>query len=66
MDLESLLRVIGRKEAIENMKMDAMNKLKNNRATVDKMTQGKVTFAGLLKNKAGKAQTTQNLLTEIS
>ena len=31
MDLESLLRSIAKKEAFENMKLDAMNKLKNDR-----------------------------------
>ena len=38
MDLESLLRAITKKESIENMKLDAMSKLKNDRSTVDKMS----------------------------
>ena len=38
MDLESLLRCIAKKEGIESMKLDAMSKLKNDRATVDKMS----------------------------
>ena len=31
MDLESLLRSISKKEAFENMKLEAMNRLKNDR-----------------------------------
>ena len=38
MDLESLLRAITKKESIENMKLDAMSKLRNDRSTVDKMS----------------------------
>ena len=38
MDLESLLRAISKKESIESLKLDAMSKLKNDRATVDKMS----------------------------
>ena len=58
MDLESLLRCIAKKESIESMKLEAMSKLKNDRSTVDKMSQGKVTLTGLFKGKAGKAEAT--------
>lgn len=38
MDLESLLRTISKKEGIESQKLEAMNRLKNDRSTVDKMS----------------------------
>ena len=65
MDLGAVLESIVKKEAIEGAKIDTMSKLKNDRTTVDKMSQGKTTLAGLFKGKAGKASYTQTLLTDI-
>jgi hypothetical protein len=45
-----VLECIARKEGIEASRSKAINKVKDNKDTVDKMNQGKFTFKALFKS----------------
>ncbi len=53
---------ISRKEGVEAMKLRAMNKVKDRREIVDKLSSGKFTFKGIFKSKDGKAEKTQEIM----
>jgi len=50
MELHALLECISRKEGIEANKSKAINKVKDNKETVDKMSTGKFTLKGLFRS----------------
>jgi hypothetical protein len=58
MELHALLECISRKEGIEANKSKAINKVKDNKETVDKMSTGKFTLKGLFRSQSGKATET--------
>jgi hypothetical protein len=58
MELGSLMESISRKEGVEAMKLRTMNKVRDRKDTVDKLSTGKFTFKGLFKSKDGKAEKT--------
>jgi hypothetical protein len=66
LELQCVLESISRKEGVEANRSKALNNVKSNKETVDKMNQGKFTLKGLFKSQSGKATETQNILQSIS
>jgi len=62
MEISCLIECVARKEGVESNKAKAINRVKDDKDTVDKLNTGKFTFKGLFKSQTGKASETQNIL----
>ena len=66
LEIQCVLECISRKEGVEASRSKAVSSVRNNKETVDKMSQGKFTLKGLFKSQSGRATETQNILQSIS
>ena len=55
MRLSALIEAISRKEAVDQMKIRTLSKLKDDKITLEKIGANKVTLTTLFKGSAGKA-----------
>jgi hypothetical protein len=66
MRLGALLEAITKKEAVDQMKIKTLSKLKDDKITVEKLGAGKFMITQVFKGQAGKASETQKLLAAIA
>ena len=57
-ELGAVLEAIAKKEGIEAAKMITLNKIKENKNTIDKMNSGKFTMKGLFTKKSNQGNVT--------
>ena len=66
LEIEAIMEAISMKEAMVSRKDKSASKKKHNQKDLEKISQGQFTMKGLFKNKEAKANTQQQLLSEIS